>query len=193
VKQFDEVIGLKYLCGMHMNDSKTLLGSKKDRHENIGLYVSSSYPLPSFLDFLLHPVPLHAHLFPSRGTLGIPAFSSILTDPRIQNIPLILETPSFEKPKEVWGVEISVLNRLSDGAGGLEASEDGEEPGDKMKSPSAEVDSEKLVEEVREAVKSVNKTTVKPKPKVAKGTGSRKRKSARDEDDEDEEGSECDG
>jgi hypothetical protein len=62
-----------------------------------------------------------------------------------------------------------VLNRLSEGAGGLEASEDGEEPGDKMKSPSAEVDSEKLVEEVREAVKSVNKTTVKPKRKWRRG------------------------
>jgi AP endonuclease-1 len=165
VKQFDEVIGLKYLCGMHMNDSKTPLGSKKDRHENIGLYVSSSYPLPSFLDFLLHPVPSHAHLYPSRGTLGIPAFSTILTDPRTQNIPLILETPSFEKPKEVWGVEISVLNKLSEGAGRLEASEDGEEPGDKMKSPSAEVDSEKLVEEVRKAVNTVYKTMVKPKRK----------------------------
>jgi AP endonuclease-1 len=115
-----------------------------------------------------------------------------LTHPRTQNIPLILETPSFEKPKEVWGVEISVLNRLSEGAGGLEAVD---QPGVEVKAPSSEyeVDSEKLVEEVREAVKNVNKTTVKPKAKVAKGTGSRKRKSARDEDDEDEEGSECDG
>jgi AP endonuclease-1 len=176
-----------------MNDSKTPLGSKKDRHENIGLYVSSSYPLPSFLDFLLRPVPSHAHLFPSRGTLGIPAFSAILTDPRTQHIPLILETPSFEKPKEVWGVEISVLNRLLEGAGGLEAVD---QPSVKVKAPSSEyeVDSEKLVEEVRKAVKSVNKATVKPKAKVAKGTGSsRKRKSTRDEDDEDEEGSECDG
>ena len=37
VKQFDEQIGLKYLCGMHLNDSKTEQNSKKDRHENIGL------------------------------------------------------------------------------------------------------------------------------------------------------------
>ena len=39
VATFDEQVGLSYLCGMHLNDSKTPLGSKKDRHENIGLYV----------------------------------------------------------------------------------------------------------------------------------------------------------
>ncbi|KIM36491.1 hypothetical protein M413DRAFT_449185 [Hebeloma cylindrosporum] len=84
VKQFDEQIGLKYLCGMHLNDSKTQHNSKKDRHENIGL-----------------------------GYLGLASFRHILSDPRTQNIPLILETPSFEQPAEVWGTEISVLQRLS--------------------------------------------------------------------------------
>lgn len=39
VATFDEQVGLSYLRGMHLNDSKTPLGSKKDRHENIGLYV----------------------------------------------------------------------------------------------------------------------------------------------------------
>jgi AP endonuclease-1 len=37
--EFDEKIGIGYLRGMHINDSKTELGSKRDRHENIGLYV----------------------------------------------------------------------------------------------------------------------------------------------------------
>ena len=37
VKQFDNEVGLKYLCGMHLNDSKAARNSKKDRHENIGL------------------------------------------------------------------------------------------------------------------------------------------------------------
>ena len=37
VKKFDDIIGLEYLCGMHLNDSKTPLGSKKDRHENVGM------------------------------------------------------------------------------------------------------------------------------------------------------------
>jgi AP endonuclease-1 len=115
-----------------------------------------------------------------------------LTDPRTQNIPLILETPSFEKPKEVWSVEISVLNRLSEGAGGVEAVK---QPGVEVKAPSSEyeVDSEKLVEEIREAVKSVSKATT-AKPKVAKRAAtSRKRKLARDDGDEDEDQSECEG
>lgn len=37
VAEFDSLIGLKYLLAMHINDSKTPLSSKKDRHENIGL------------------------------------------------------------------------------------------------------------------------------------------------------------
>ena len=36
LKQFDDAIGLKYLKCMHINDSKNQLGSKKDRHENLG-------------------------------------------------------------------------------------------------------------------------------------------------------------
>ncbi|KAH0826901.1 xylose isomerase-like protein [Lanmaoa asiatica] len=88
VATFDEQVGLSYLRGMHLNDSKTPLGSKKDRHENIGL-----------------------------GTLKLSAFLTILSDPRVQNIPLILETPTFEA-MEVWECEIKVLNMLSEvGAG----------------------------------------------------------------------------
>lgn len=37
VEEFDREVGLEYLRGMHLNDSKADLGSKKDRHENIGL------------------------------------------------------------------------------------------------------------------------------------------------------------
>ena len=48
-----------------------------------------------------------------RGYLGLATFRHILTDPRTQNIPLILETPSFEQPEEVWGKEIAVLQRIS--------------------------------------------------------------------------------
>ncbi|KAF5319092.1 hypothetical protein D9611_014082 [Ephemerocybe angulata] len=48
------------------------------------------------------------------GTLGLPAFHAILTDERTKDIPLILETASFERPAEVWGVEIGVLNALSE-------------------------------------------------------------------------------
>lgn len=37
VSDFDTQVGLSYLRGIHLNDSKALLGSQRDRHENIGL------------------------------------------------------------------------------------------------------------------------------------------------------------
>lgn len=63
-KAFDEIIGLKYLSGMHLNDSKKGLGSKVDRHELI-----------------------------AKGALGEDFFKMLMNDPRADNIPLILETP----------------------------------------------------------------------------------------------------
>ncbi|ASM35393.1 endonuclease IV [Campylobacter sputorum subsp. bubulus] len=61
--EFDKVIGKKFLKGMHINDSKTKLGSKKDRHESIG-----------------------------KGTIGLDGFSNLMQDDMSDNIPLILET-----------------------------------------------------------------------------------------------------
>ncbi|KAH6886687.1 xylose isomerase-like protein, partial [Coprinopsis sp. MPI-PUGE-AT-0042] len=83
MRNFDEAIGLKSLKGMHLNDSKTEFGSKKDRHESIGM-----------------------------GSLGLASFHHILNDPRTKGLPLVLETPSWERPKEVWGTEIGVLRGL---------------------------------------------------------------------------------
>ncbi|XP_035260823.1 probable endonuclease 4 [Anguilla anguilla] len=62
--EFDRVVGLSYLRGVHLNDSKGKLGCHLDRHEDIG-----------------------------RGQIGIPAFRDIVNEPRLDNIPLILETP----------------------------------------------------------------------------------------------------
>lgn len=36
LKQFDKIIGLKYLYAVHLNGSKNPIGAHKDRHENIG-------------------------------------------------------------------------------------------------------------------------------------------------------------
>ena len=55
----------------------------------------------------------------TRGYLGLATFRHILADPRTQNIPLILETPSFEQPEEVWGTEIAVLQRISGAQQGI--------------------------------------------------------------------------
>lgn len=63
-KQFDEIIGFRYLKGMHLNDSKKELGTRVDRHDNIG-----------------------------KGFLGENVFRMLVNDKRFDNMPLILETP----------------------------------------------------------------------------------------------------
>ena len=62
--EFDEVVGKSYLRAIHLNDSKKPLGSRVDRHDNIGL-----------------------------GLLGMEFFQNMMNDSRFDAIPLILETP----------------------------------------------------------------------------------------------------
>ncbi|EPQ57706.1 AP endonuclease [Gloeophyllum trabeum ATCC 11539] len=81
--EFDAEVGMQFLRGMHLNDSKCDLGSMKDRHENIGL-----------------------------GFLGLRTFHHILTDPRTRGLPLVMETPQYDDVA-VWQKELEVLNRLS--------------------------------------------------------------------------------
>ncbi|MBK7132170.1 MAG: deoxyribonuclease IV [Bacteroidales bacterium] len=63
-EEFERIIGIKYLKGMHLNDSKKELGTRVDRHDNIGV-----------------------------GFIGEELFGIIMNDPRFDNMPLILETP----------------------------------------------------------------------------------------------------
>lgn len=63
-EKFEEIVGFKYLKGMHLNDSKKELGTRVDRHDNIGI-----------------------------GFIGEDPFGILMNDPRFDNIPLILETP----------------------------------------------------------------------------------------------------
>jgi deoxyribonuclease-4 len=67
-RQFEEIVGFKYLKGMHFNDAKKDLGSKVDRHASLG-----------------------------EGTLGWEPFKWIMQDSRFDDIPLILETPDDER------------------------------------------------------------------------------------------------
>ena len=61
---FGKIVGLSYLCGIHLNDSKKDFASRVDRHDSLG-----------------------------KGTLGLDPFRFIMNDPRFDGIPLILETP----------------------------------------------------------------------------------------------------
>jgi deoxyribonuclease-4 len=93
--EFDRVIGFKYLRGMHINDAKSEFASRVDRHHSIG-----------------------------KGNIGLDAFRYIMTDPRFDSIPLILETID----EELWPAEIRLLYGFADGRE-VEPREDGEKQG----------------------------------------------------------------
>lgn len=78
--EFDRVIGREYLCGMHLNDTLKALGSHVDRHAPIG-----------------------------TGLLGPDFWQMLMADPRLDGIPLILETPE----PDLWPQEIAMLNALA--------------------------------------------------------------------------------
>lgn len=66
-REFDRVVGIKWIRAFHLNDSKKELGDRVDRHENIG-----------------------------KGFLGITPFKCLMHDKRFKEIPASLETPKSE-------------------------------------------------------------------------------------------------
>ncbi|QQX81487.1 deoxyribonuclease IV [Shewanella sp. KX20019] len=71
--EFDNIVGNQYLKAMHLNDSKTGLNSRVDRHESLG-----------------------------KGEIGAEAFATLMTLEAVKGIPLILETTSAELwPEEI--------------------------------------------------------------------------------------------
>ncbi len=84
-EDFDAVIGRKRLRVLHLNDSKTALGSGADRHEHIG-----------------------------KGRLGSRAFRLLMQDDRLAAIPKILETPKGAKDDGAWDRRnLRLLRRLA--------------------------------------------------------------------------------
>lgn len=72
-KEFEETVGFEYLKGIHLNDSQKELGSRVDRHDNIG-----------------------------EGHIGLKGFELLMNDERFDDIPMILETPNTERwPEEI--------------------------------------------------------------------------------------------
>lgn len=81
LEEFDRVIGLEYLKALHINDSKNPREAHKDRHDVIG-----------------------------GGYIGTEAFKRILTHPKLQGLPCVLETP--QENLAGYGEEIRMLRKL---------------------------------------------------------------------------------
>ena len=72
-KEFEDRIGFERLRGMHLNDTKSALGSHLDRHAPLG-----------------------------EGNLGWTLFERLASDPRLDGFPMVVETPEPEKwPAEI--------------------------------------------------------------------------------------------
>ncbi len=89
MEEFDRVIGLDQIAVFHINDSKNERGAHKDRHENFG-----------------------------KGFLGTEALMRVISDPRFEDVPKILETPYIKdeadpkKSTPPYKEEIAAIRKL---------------------------------------------------------------------------------
>jgi deoxyribonuclease-4 len=74
---FDQTIGLKRLHLLHLNDSKTPLGSRKDRHWHIG-----------------------------EGYIGLEGFRSLVNHPLLRHLPGIMETPRKDTIEDLKNMKV---------------------------------------------------------------------------------------
>jgi deoxyribonuclease-4 len=65
--RFEDALGMRAPHAMHLNDSKTPFGSRRDRHELIG-----------------------------EGSLGEEPFRRLMNDPRLTAVPKVIETPKLD-------------------------------------------------------------------------------------------------
>ena len=79
--EFDRVIGLERLKALHLNDSKNPLGAHKDRHEKLG-----------------------------QGCIGLDLFAAVVNEPRLRELPMILETPN---DLAGYAAEVALLRGLA--------------------------------------------------------------------------------
>lgn len=84
MNEFDRLIGLDRLRLIHCNDSVGELGSRRDRHADIG-----------------------------DGELGEATFRALMSDVRLQNVPRVLETPKGEDAVVADRRNLATLRRLA--------------------------------------------------------------------------------
>jgi len=77
LESFDKTIGLKRLHLLHLNDSKTPLGSRKDRHWHIG-----------------------------EGLIGVEGFRHLINHPLLKHLPGIMETPRKDTVEDLQNMKV---------------------------------------------------------------------------------------
>jgi deoxyribonuclease-4 len=77
VEKFDQTVGLKRLYLLHLNDSKTPLGSRKDRHWHIG-----------------------------EGYIGLEGFRTLVNHPLLRHLPGIMETPRKDTVEDLKNMKV---------------------------------------------------------------------------------------
>jgi len=77
LETFDQTIGLNRLHLLHLNDSKTPLGSRKDRHWHIG-----------------------------EGYIGLEGFRCLINHPLLRRLPGIMETPRKDTVEDLKNMEV---------------------------------------------------------------------------------------
>ena len=77
LEQFDKTVGLKRLHLLHLNDSKTPLGSRRDRHWHIG-----------------------------EGYIGREGFRTLVNHPLLKHLPGIMETPRKDTVEDLKNMEV---------------------------------------------------------------------------------------
>jgi deoxyribonuclease-4 len=85
-KRFAEVLSFPLLGCLHLNDTRSALGSHLDRHEEIG-----------------------------KGALGAGVFRKIMMDPRLRHVPRIIETPKGDDEIRNDRRAIRLLRKLQNG------------------------------------------------------------------------------
>jgi deoxyribonuclease IV len=82
VEKFDRIVGRDRLAAWHLNDSKTALGSRVDRHAHIG-----------------------------KGQIGLAPFREIMRSKEFSAIPKVLETPKKEDLKDDV-INLGILRKM---------------------------------------------------------------------------------
>jgi len=73
---FDDVVGVENLACVHLNDSKHACGTNKDEHAHVG-----------------------------EGKIGEDGMRAVLTHEAIENLPVVLETPTEDGKGFAWNIE----------------------------------------------------------------------------------------